>query len=121
MPYLRRYLDEMKGVPVQDLWADVKSAQISKNEDRHFPTQKPLKLLCRIIGASTNEDDVVLDPFCGSGTTLVAAEIMHRRWLGIDNNLSAISLSNKRLQELRPTTRRKSLTIQHTTEPLIFF
>ena len=65
-----------------------------------FPTQKPVKLLQRVIELVTNENDIVLDPFCGSGTTCVAAKSLNRKFIGIDKNPDAISLSNKRLSEM---------------------
>lgn len=99
MPLLKRYFDEMKGIQLQDMWDDIKPVQFTKNELARYPTQKPIKLLERIISLSTNEKDVVLDPFCGSGTTLVAAQNLGRRWIGIDKNPDACEISKKRLLE----------------------
>lgn len=97
VPAYKRYLDEMPGVPLQNDWQDILPA--SGNEYLGYPTQKPLKLLERIIAASSNEGDVVLDPFCGCGTAVHAAQKMNRRWIGIDITHLAISLIEKRLKD----------------------
>lgn len=99
MPMLKRYLDEMKGIQLQDIWDDVKPVQFSKKESVHYPTQKPIKLLERLIYISSNEKDVVLDPFCGSGTTLLAAHNLGRRWIGIDKSKDACDIAKKRLEQ----------------------
>ena len=80
----KRYLDEMQGVPVDTIWDDVRPIPAQSTERVGYPTQKPLALLERIIKASSNEGDVVLDPFCGCATACVAAENLGRRWIGID-------------------------------------
>ena len=87
-PNYKRYLDEMPGVPLQDIWTDINAAY--GNERLGYVTQKPLALLERIIRVSTNEDDVVLDPFCGCATTLEAAHNLHRQWIGIDIAIHAV-------------------------------
>lgn len=79
-----RYLDEMPGIPLQDLWTDIPPINSQATERLGYPTQKPEALLERIILASSNEGDVVLDPFCGCGTTIAVAEGLNRRWIGID-------------------------------------
>ncbi|WP_299291788.1 site-specific DNA-methyltransferase [Nitrosopumilus sp.] len=99
MPMLKRYLDEMKGIQLQDIWDDIKPIQHTRKESTRYPTQKPIKLLERIISMSTNEKDIVLDAFCGSGTTLVAAHNLGRRWIGIDQNPEACDIAEKRIQE----------------------
>ena len=99
VPAYKRYLDEMPGVPLQDLWTDINPLQAQSKERVGYPTQKPLALLERIIKASSNEDDVVLDPFCGCATACVAAENLGRRWIGIDISLKAVELVNMRLQQ----------------------
>lgn len=99
-PYLKRYLDEMKGISVQDMWDDIKSPQLTRKEYCGYPTQKPIGLLERIIAFSTRKNDIVLDPFCGSGTTLVAAQKLGRKWLGIDNNRQACEIACHRLRSL---------------------
>jgi len=99
VPLLKRYLDEMPGIMLQDVWNDIKSVQVTKKESVEYPTQKPLRLLERIIEVSTDEKDIVLDPMCGCGTTLVAAKSMGRRFIGIDSNSSACEITKKRVQE----------------------
>jgi DNA modification methylase len=74
MPEYKRFLDEMPGVPLQDLWVDVSPIVAGTSERLGYPTQKPVALLERIIAASSNPGDVVLDPFCGCGTTVHAAQ-----------------------------------------------
>jgi DNA modification methylase len=100
MPYLKRYLDESKGVAVQDWWDDIEMLRgISRSGERlGFPTQKPLALLERIILSSSNDGDVVLDPFCGCGTTIAAAQKLGRHWIGIDITHLAIGLIKTRLR-----------------------
>ena len=87
----------MPGVPLQDLWHDI--PPVLGKERIGYPTQKPLALLDRIIKASSNEGDVVLDPFCGCATACVAAENLGRRWIGIDISPKAVELVNLRLQQ----------------------
>lgn len=99
VPRFKRYLDEQKGVPVGDIWTDIRQLQGNSKEYKGYPTQKPLALLERIISASSNEGDVVLDPFCGCATACVAAEIMGRQWIGIDISSKAVQLTNMRLKE----------------------
>ena len=99
VPLQKRYLDEMPGIMLQDVWNDIKSVQITKNEDTGYSTQKPLKLLERIIEISSNEKDLVLDPMCGSGTTLVASYNLDRKFIGIDANKEACQISRKRIKE----------------------
>jgi len=100
IPQYKRYLDEMPGVPLQNSWDDISPA--SGKEYLGYPTQKPLALLERIIAASSNEGDVVLDPFCGCGTAVHAAEKLKRGWIGIDITHLAISLIEKRLKDAFP-------------------
>ncbi|MCL5256290.1 MAG: restriction endonuclease [Chloroflexi bacterium] len=107
VPRYKRYLDEMPGVPIGDLWDDIPPVNSQARERLGYPTQKPEALLERIIKASSNEGDVVLDPFCGCGTAVVVAERLHRRWIGIDITHLAISLMINRLhdtfgEDLRP-------------------
>ena len=99
MPEYKRYLDEMPGVPLQDLWTDIRPIGSGTAERLGYPTQKPEALLERILRASSNEGDVILDPFCGCGTTIAAAERLERRWLGIDITHLAISLIRHRLRD----------------------
>ena len=95
-PNYKRYLDEMPGVPLQNDWSDIRPA--SKSESMGYPTQKPQALLERIIQASSNEGDVVLDPFCGCGTAVAAAENLKRQWVGIDVTHLAVALMKNRLK-----------------------
>ena len=95
----KRYLDEMPGTPVGCIWDDIMPVQSQAKERRGYPTQKPLALLERIIAASTDEGDVVLDPFAGCGTSIVAAERMNRKWIGIDITYLAINEVVARLNE----------------------
>ena len=96
MPNYKRYLDEMPGVPLQNDWTDIRPA--SRSEYLGYPTQKPEALLERIIRASSNEGDVVLDPFCGCGTAVAAAHKLGRRWTGIDITHLAVALMKSRLK-----------------------
>ncbi len=98
VPRLKRYLDELKGTPVDDIWIDILPIQSSASESLGYPTQKPEALLERIINASSNEGDIVLDPFCGCGTTVSVAEKLNRKWIGIDITHLAISLMKHRLE-----------------------
>ena len=91
VPRLKRYLDEQRGKPLGDVWTDIPPLNSQAKERRGYPTQKPLALLERIIAASSNDGDVVMDPFCGCGTALVAAERMRRKWIGIDITYLAIN------------------------------
>ena len=102
VPAYKRYLDEMPGVPLQDVWTDIRPIGSRARERVGYPTQKPLALLDRVIRASSNEGDLVLDPFCGCATACVAAELLERRWAGIDISPKAVQLVNHRLQEAPP-------------------
>ncbi len=99
VPAYKRYLDEMPGVPIQDIWDDIGPVQSQSKERLGFPTQKPAQLLERIIQTSSNEGDLVLDPFCGCGTTIIGAQKLKRRWIGIDITHLAISLMKYRLHD----------------------
>jgi len=100
MPAYKRYLDEMPGVPLQDLWEDIRPIGASAAERLGYPTQKPLALLERIIKTSSNPNDIVLDAFCGCGTALVAAENLGRQWIGIDISPTACRVMAKRLRDV---------------------
>ncbi len=93
---MKRYLDEQFGIPVSDTWNDVPIA--AGKERTGYPTQKPLALLERIIKASSNLNDLVLDPFCGCATALVAAEKLERQWIGVDLSPKAKDLVELRLR-----------------------
>jgi len=92
------YTNEKNGVPLSDVW-EIPFLNPKAKERTGYPTQKPILLLERIIEISTDKGDIVLDPFCGSGTTLVAAKLMERKYIGIDKNLDAVDLTLKRLDE----------------------
>lgn len=99
-PYLKSYLDEQKGKPVQNIWTDIRMTK-SGEERTNFPTQKPEALLKRIIEASSKKNDIVCDFFCGSGTTLVSAEELGRKWIGADLGKFAIHTTRKRMIEVQ--------------------
>jgi DNA modification methylase len=100
MPVYKRYLDEQPGVPLQDVWTDIPPIAATANERIGYPTQKPIALLNRIIEASSKPGDLVLDPFCGCGTTLVAAVQLGRAWAGVDISPTACALMERRLAAL---------------------
>jgi len=98
-PRFKKYLDKAKGVPLQDVWVDVFPINSQAQERLGYPTQKPEALLERIISASSNPGDVVLDPFCGCGTTIAAAQKLGRPWIGVDITHLAITLIKQRLKD----------------------
>jgi DNA modification methylase len=100
MPMFKRYADLMPGVPLQTVWTDIRPLHNLSQERLGYPTQKPLALLERIIQASSNEGDIVLDAFCGCGTALVAAQKLKRQWIGIDVSPTACRVMAKRLQDV---------------------
>ena len=96
----RTYLDENKGTSIGSLWTEPELKLSSFSQERTgYPTQKPISLYKRMINASSEEGDLILDPFCGSGTTLIAAKILNRKWIGIDKNPNALKITSKRLSE----------------------
>ena len=97
VPKLKRYLDEMNGTQVQDMWDDIKPVNRG-GEKLGYPTQKPCRLLERIISASSNRGDVLIDPLFGSGTSLLTASKLGRRWIGIDSSTYACNLTRRRLE-----------------------
>jgi len=101
-PRLKYYLDQNKGVPVSDFWDDIDIINSMGNESLGYQTQKPEALLERITKASSNEGDVILDPFCGCGTALVVAHKLNRKWIGIDITHLAISAMKWRLEKMFP-------------------
>ncbi|NMN58018.1 site-specific DNA-methyltransferase (adenine-specific) [Xanthobacter sp. SG618] len=96
---VKQYLDESKGVRLQNLWTDIPALNSQAKERIGYPTQKPIALLERIIATSSNAGDIILDPFCGCGTSVHAAEKLGRRWMGIDVSIHAIHVIEKRLSE----------------------
>jgi adenine specific DNA methylase Mod len=103
MTYQKRYLDESKGISLSSWWDDIDMLRgiTSGGERLGYPTQKPLKLLERILEVSSNENDIVLDAFCGCGTALVAAQKLKRQWIGIDISPTACRVMAKRLKDKR--------------------
>jgi DNA modification methylase len=95
MPRGKRLLEDAKGIPLQDVWTDIKPLHNLASERVHYPTQKPGALLKRIIRSSSNPGDVILDPFCGCGTTIETAWDEERRWIGIDISFDAIRVIRK--------------------------
>lgn len=100
VPQYKRYLDEMPGVPVQNLWADIRPINNRSREMLGYPTQKPVALLERIITVSSNPGDIVLDPFCGCGTTIDAAQKLGRQWVGIDISPTAVNIMDRRIKRI---------------------
>ena|SRR5438552_7318724 len=108
-PKLKRYLDEMKGMECQDIWDDI--SPVGNGERVNYPTQKPLKLVERIIRSSTNVGDVVFDPFCGSGTTAVASYKLSRNWIVVDSSISACRIVRRRFRAMGVEARIMSLPL----------
>jgi DNA modification methylase len=102
VPRQKRYLDEMPGVSLQDVWTDIAPLGAQAEERIGYPTQKPLALLERILESSSEPGDLVLDPFCGCGTTIHAAERNGRRWIGIDITEKAIKTIEDRMKKAFP-------------------
>jgi site-specific DNA-methyltransferase (adenine-specific) len=103
VPQLKRYLDELEargGAAVHEIWDDIPAVNSQAKERLGYPTQKPIQLLERIIKASSKEGDWILDPFCGCGTTIMAAQRLNRNWVGIDVTHLAISLIRSRLKKI---------------------
>jgi hypothetical protein len=98
VPRLKRYLDEQRGLPFSDVWSDIPPLNSQAAERLGYPTQEPVALLERLIELTTDKGAVVLDPFCGCGTTIDAAQRLHRRWIGIDITYIAVDIIEKRLQ-----------------------
>ncbi|MCI0448213.1 MAG: restriction endonuclease [Chlorobi bacterium] len=97
VPSFKRYLEEMKGAPLQEIWTDIPPISAQAKERLGYPTQKPMALMERIISSSSNKGDVVLDAFCGCGTTLVASQKLGRKWIGIDVSPTACRVMSQRL------------------------
>ena len=125
VPRYKRYLDEQKGKRLNNIWVDIPNLTARSKERIGYPTQKPLALLERIIQASSNPGDMVLDPFCGCATTCVAAERLQRQWIGIDLSPKSYALVKSRLAQNGsadqvthrkdvPKRHRRDLTDKHT-------
>ncbi len=100
MPRLKIYPEDTPGSPLQDIWTDIRTMHNLSSERLGYPTQKPVALLERIISASSNPGDLVLDPFCGCGTAVVAAQQLERHWIGIDVTHLSIALQKNRLKDM---------------------
>lgn len=109
VPYVRKYLDESKGLPVNDIWTDTGHIKSQSKENVEYPTQKPERLLERIVQATTNHESIVLDCFMGSGTAQTVAMKLGRRFIGADINLGAIQTATKRLIKAADELRQKPL------------
>ncbi len=109
VPRLKRYADRSPGVPLQTVWTDIRPIHNLSPERLGYPTQKPLALLNRILAASSNENDIVLDAFCGCGTALVAAQQMKRQWIGIDISPTACRVMAKRLRDVNRLSESETL------------
>ena len=101
MPRLKVYPEDMKGIPLQDVWDDIRVLHNLSKERIGYPTQKPEALLQRIIECASNEGDMVLDPFVGGGTTVAVADKLKRRWIGIDQSVQAVKVTELRLDKQR--------------------
>ena len=99
VPALKRYLDEQEGNPLDSIWSDITPVHPQSGEGLGYPTQKPLALLDRVITASSNKGDIVLDAFCGCGTTLHSAQNLGRQWIGIDVSPTACRVMADRLEK----------------------
>ena len=119
---MKRYFDEMLGVPLQAVWTDIAPVNSQASDRWDYPTQKPDPLLERIINASSNKDDIVLDSFMGSGTTQAVAMKLGRRFIGADINLGAVQISAKRLLSVAVELQAKppSLGLDGDTTPTYY-
>jgi DNA modification methylase len=111
VPRFKRYLDEQRGKPLADVWSDIAPLNSQAAERLGYPTQKPESLLERIIAVSSNKGDVVLDPFCGCGTTIAVAQRMGREWIGIDISPTAVSLMKRRMARFGITAKTEGLPV----------
>ena len=110
-PRLKRYLNEMPGRITDNIWTDINPLNSQAQERLGYPTQKPVALLERIIQASSNQGDMVLDPFCGCGTTIAAAQKLKRQWIGIDITHLAIALQKYRLKDMFSLEEKKDYVV----------
>lgn len=118
MPRLMQFADEMPGVPLQDIWTDIPPIGAKAAERLSYPTQKPEALLERIIQSCSHPGDVVLDPFCGCGTTVAVAEKLGRTWIGIDITHLAITLIKHRLHDMYRDDREHEAEFEVIGEPV---
>lgn len=119
MPRLKQYLDERKGRPLQSIWTDISLVQYASSENANYPTQKPEALIEHIIKSSSNQGDIILDAFAGSGTTCAVAERLGRRWIGIDCGKFAIYTIQKRMLNLKKNIGNKGQDIK--PKPFMLF
>jgi DNA modification methylase len=105
--YKKVYLEEAKGAALQNIWSDIHNITRTEVDNRKYPTQKPIKLLERIIELASNEGDVVYDPFCGSGTTLVAATKLGRIAMGSDISPEAVEIATHRIEGVAASQQEK--------------
>ncbi|HEU5271606.1 MAG TPA: DNA methyltransferase [Jatrophihabitans sp.] len=117
-PEMRRLLEDMPGVQLQDVWTDIDALNARARERLGYPTQKPESLLERIITASTNKGDVVLDPFCGCGTTVTVAHKMEREWVGIDISPTAVNIMDRRIKRIPGAASPKLIGLPSSVESL---
>ena len=117
-PQYKRYREELKGLAVSDIWDDIAKLNPKAAERLGYPTQKPEALLERIIQASSNPDDVILDPFCGCGTTVTVAERLRRKWVGIDISPTAVNIMDRRLKRVAGAPSPKLIGLPSTVESL---
>ncbi|MFL6163545.1 MAG: DNA methyltransferase [Jatrophihabitantaceae bacterium] len=117
-PMLKRYIEESNGVPAQDVIADVRPLNNSAAERLGYPTQKPEALLERLLAASSNPGDIVLDPFCGCGTTVTVAERMGRQWIGIDISPTAVNIMDRRMKRIPGAQAPKLIGLPASVEAL---
>jgi len=117
-PRLKRYLDEMPGRLLGNVWTDINPINSQAQERLGYPTQKPVALLERIIQVSSNPGDVVLDPFCGCGTAIVAAHKLGRKWIGIDITHLSIALQKYRLKDSFGLAEKQDYAVQGEPEDL---
>lgn len=117
-PEYKQYEWELKGVLLSNVWTDINQINPTANERLGYPTQKPVALLERIVQASSNEGDVVLDPFCGCGTTIAAAQKLNRQWIGIDVTHLSIALQKYRLKDAFDLTEKKDYAVVGEPEDL---
>jgi hypothetical protein len=115
----KRYLDEQEGRPIDTLWMDIPPVNSMAEERLGYPTQKPLALLDRIINASSNPNDIVLDAFCGCGTALVAAQNLGRQWIGIDISPTACRVMAKRLRDVCHMRESEPNWLAHKTDAFV--
>lgn len=118
-PQIKRYRDELQGVAVSDIWEDIDKINPAGNERLGYPTQKPVALLERILSASSNPGDVVLDPFCGCGTTIAAAQKLERRWIGMDITHLSIALMKYRLKDAFGLVEKRDYDVKGEPEDLL--